>query len=148
MAGQVNTGRLPLFCGTALARRIERAETQLISEASHAARRRGSDPSGFVIPIAGGAASFAEAGSPFNKVAGLGFGGVPGSAALDEIEGAPDHRRRGIQTALLSARLAAAAAAGCDIAVITTQPGSRSQQNAQRQGFDLLYTRAILVRQP
>ena len=33
-------------------------------------------------------------------------------------------------------------------AVITTQPGSRSQQNAQRQGFDLLYTRAVLVKQP
>ena len=40
----------------------------------------------FVIPIAGGVASFAGEGSPFNKVAGLGFGGVPGSAALDEIE--------------------------------------------------------------
>lgn len=49
--------------------------------------------------------------------------------------------------ALLSARLADAAAAGCDVAVITTAPGSKSQQNAQRQGFDLLYTRAILVKQ-
>jgi GNAT superfamily N-acetyltransferase len=281
----VNTGRLPLFCDTALAGRIERAETRLISEASQAARRRGTAPAGFVIRIAGGAASFAEPGSPFNKVAGLGFDGVPSSAALDEIESAfaacgapvqielanlrdpaigamltgrgyrlisfenvlglpidgrldtatpprvtvrpsgdaeleswldviadgfahpdsegvpsheefsreiiaraardfaaagarryialqdgtiaggasfqltagvaqltgaataPAHRRQGIQTALLSARLADAAAAGCDIAVITTQPGSRSQQNAQRQGFDLLYTRAILVRQ-
>jgi GNAT superfamily N-acetyltransferase len=27
-----------------------------------------------------------------------------------------------------------------------TQPGSKSQQNAQRRGFDLLYTRAILVK--
>ena len=58
----------------------------------------------------------------------------------------PAHRRRGVQTALLSARLADAAAAGCDVAVITTQPGSKSQQNAQRQGFDLLYTRAVLVK--
>jgi hypothetical protein len=39
-----------------------------------------------VIPVSGGAASFAEEGSPFNKVAGLGFGGVSGAAALDEIE--------------------------------------------------------------
>jgi hypothetical protein len=53
-----------------------------------------------------------------------------------------------VQTALLSARLADAAVAGCDVAVITTQPGSKSQQNAQRQGFDLLYTRAVLVKQP
>jgi hypothetical protein len=59
---------------------------------------------------------------------------------------APAHRRRGVQTALLSARLADAAAAGCDFAVITTQPGSKSQQNAQRRGFDLLYTRAVLCR--
>ena len=35
-----------------------------------------------------------------------------------------------------------------DIAVVTTQPGSKSQQNMQRQGFDLLYTRAILLKQP
>ena len=30
--------------------------------------------------------------------------------------------------------------------VIVTQPGSKSQQNAQRRGFDLLYTRATLVK--
>ena len=39
-------------------------------------------------------------------------------------------------------------AAGCDIAIIVTQPGSKSQQNSQRRGFDLLYTRAVLVKQP
>ena len=39
-----------------------------------------------------------------------------------------------------------ARAAGCDVAVITTQPGSKSQQNAQRRGFNLLYTRATLVK--
>jgi hypothetical protein len=136
-----------LFCDTALAGRIERAETQLIAGASEAALRRQEDTAGragFVTPIAGGVASFAEAGSPFNKVAGLGFGGVPDTATLDEIA----HRRRGIQTALLSARLADAAAAGCDIAVVTTQPGSKSQQNVQRQGFDLLYTRAVLIKEP
>jgi ribosomal protein S18 acetylase RimI-like enzyme len=283
----VSVGRLPLFCDTALAGRIERAEAQLTAEASEAARRRGAATRGFVIPIAGGVASFAEEGSPFNKVAGLGFGGVPDAAALDETEWAfaacgspvqielanladpevgtfltgrgyrlvsfenvlgcaltgefervmppgiavrpsgddeletwldvvvdadlhpdtqglpsheefppealaqaerdlvtaagvsryaalrdeiivagasfrlaegiaqftgaatsPAHRRRGIQTALLSARLADAAAAGCDIAVVTVQPGSKSQQNVQRRGFDLLYTRAVLVKQP
>jgi GNAT superfamily N-acetyltransferase len=282
----VSAGRSPLFCDTALAGRIERAEAQLIAEASEAARRRVAGAEGFVIPIAGGVASFAEEGSPFNKVAGLGFGGVPDAAALDETERAfaargapvqvelanladpaigafltgrgyrlvsfenvlgqaltgelervlppgivvrwsgddelgtwldvvveaglhpdtqglpsqeefarealaaaerdlvtaagviryaalregaivggasfrlaegiaqftgaataPAHRRRGVQTALLSARLAEAAAAGCDIAVVTTQPGSKSQQNVQRRGFDLLYTRAVLVKQ-
>jgi ribosomal protein S18 acetylase RimI-like enzyme len=280
----MNAGRVPLFCDAALAERIERVEAQLVATASEAARRRRADTAGFVIPVAGGIASFAEEGSPFNKVVGLGFGGVPSAAALDEIERAfsacgapvqielahiadpaigaflgergyrlasfenvlgralageperitppgvevrlsgdeefeawldvvadgvahpdtqgvpsheefrreglagatrdlaaagvmryvalrdgvfaggarfrtvegiaqfigaataPAHRRRGIQTALLSARLADAAAAGCDVAVITTRPGSRSQQNAQRRGFDLLYTRAVICR--
>ena len=282
----MNAERWPLFCDTALAARIERAEAQLIARSSEAAGRRQADTAGFVIPVAGGVACFAEEGSPFNKVAGLGFDGVPTSAALDEIEDAfaargapvqvelahlvdptigalltdrdyrlesfenvlglalnypnervtppgvqvrpsgddefelwldvvadaaahpdtqgvpwreefprevylraerdaaaagvtryvalldgtiaggaglridegvaqlagagtaPAHRRRGVQTALLSARLADAADAGCDVAVITTQPGSKSQQNAQRRGFELLYTRAVLVKQP
>ena len=282
----MSADRLPLSCDTALAGRIERAEADLIARASEAARRRRGDTAGFVIPIAGGVASFAEEGSPFNKVAGLGFGGVPSTDALDEIERAfaacsapvqielahladpaigalltersyrltsfenvlglaldgeparvtppgvevrpsgddefdawvdvvadgfahpdtegvpsheefpreviaraerdfaaagvmryvalrdgviaggasfrmaggiaqltgaataPAHRRRGVQSALLSARLADAAAAGCELAVVTTQPGSRSQQNVQHRGFDLLYTRAVLVKQP
>jgi GNAT superfamily N-acetyltransferase len=273
---------MPLFCDISLAERIERVEAQLVATASEAAHRRRADTTGFVVPIAGGVASFAESGSPFNKVAGLGFGGVPNVAALSEIEQAfaacgepvqvelahlvdpaigalltergyrlasfenvlglplgadpervtppgievrpigdenleawlevvadgvaapdtqglasheafpravvmnamrdltaagvtrylalhegvivggasfrmeqgvaqltgaataPAHRRRGIQTAMLSARLADAANAGCDVAVVTTQPGSKSQQNVQRRGFDLLYTRAIL----
>ncbi len=274
-----------LFCDIALAERVERAEVRLITEGSDAARRRGAGSAGFVTPLAGGVASFAEDGSPLNKVAGLGFGGVPGPAELDEVErafdacgcpvqvelahiadpaigelltgrgyrlvsyenvlglalgpertvggapgvevrrsgdeefdawldlvadafahpdeqGVPSHeefprdvlaravrdltgaagvaryaalvdgalaggagiriadgvaqltgaatapayRRRGVQSALFAARLADAVTAGCDIAVVTTQPGSKSQQNAQRQGFDLLYTRAVLVR--
>ena len=69
-----------------------------------------------------------------------------GVAQLAGAATAPAHRRRGVQTALLSARLADAAAAGCDIAVVTTQPGSKSQQNVQRRGFDLLYARAVLVK--
>jgi hypothetical protein len=31
--------------------------------------------------------------------------------------------------------------------VVTTQPGSKSMQNVQKLGFDLLYARAILVRE-
>jgi ribosomal protein S18 acetylase RimI-like enzyme len=82
-------------------------------------------------------------------------GVVAGGAGLRVVDGiaefagaatAPAYRRRGVQSALLSARLADAAAAGCDVAVITTQPGSKSQENAQRRGFELLYTRAVLVR--
>ena len=77
----MSAGRLPLFCDTALAGRIERAEAQLIAEAGEAARRRVADAEGFVIPIAGGVASFAGEGSPFNEAAGLGCGGVPETAS-------------------------------------------------------------------
>ncbi len=58
------------------------------------------------------------------------------------------HRRRGVQSALLDQRLIEATRAGCEIAVVTTQPGSKSQQNAQRQGFELLYARNVLRREP
>ena len=71
---------------------------------------------------------------------------VDGISQLAGAATAPAHRRHGIQNALTARRLADAAAEGCDLAVIVTQPGSKSQQNAQRQGFDLLYTRSILVR--
>jgi ribosomal protein S18 acetylase RimI-like enzyme len=60
----------------------------------------------------------------------------------------PRFRRRGLQTAMLHARLREAAAAGCDVAVVTTEPGSKSQQNVQRAGFALLYTRAVLIKRP
>jgi ribosomal protein S18 acetylase RimI-like enzyme len=60
----------------------------------------------------------------------------------------PAFRRRGIQAALLVRRLKDGARAGCDLAVVTTQPGSRSQQNVARQGFALLYARAILIKDP
>lgn len=79
----MTTDRLPLFCGADLAERIERIETQLVATASEAAHRRSAGAAGFVIPIAGGVASFAEQGSPFNKVAGLGFGGVPSATDLE-----------------------------------------------------------------
>lgn len=60
----------------------------------------------------------------------------------------PAFRRRGVQTALLHVRLHDAHVQGCDLAVVTTAPGSKSQQNAQRQGFALLYARAIHIKPP
>ncbi|MCE3551788.1 GNAT family N-acetyltransferase [Pseudonocardia sp. RS11V-5] len=280
----MHSDRIPLFCDTALAARVERDEVDLISAAAQAAHRRRGDGRGFLLPIARDVASFADDGSPYNKVAGLGFAGIPHADELDAIERAfadrnapaqielahladpeiaallttrgyrlesfenvlgrtldghagapappgievrrsgddefeawlsvvadsvarpdvqgvpwheefpretyelaerdaaragvlryaafrdgtlaggaglrltdgiaqfagaatsPAHRRHGVQTALLTARLGDAAAAGCEIGVIVTQPGSKSQQNAQRRGFDLLYTRAVLVK--
>jgi GNAT superfamily N-acetyltransferase len=56
-------------------------------------------------------------------------------------------RRRGVQSALLAARLLVAHGQACDLAVVTTQPGSKSHQNVQRAGFDLLYARAVWLRE-
>ncbi len=58
----------------------------------------------------------------------------------------PDFRNRGVQAALLRARLERARAEGCDLAVICTQPGSRSQHNAERQGFQVVYARTLMTR--
>jgi GNAT superfamily N-acetyltransferase len=71
-----------------------------------------------------------------------------GLAQLSGASTLPAYRRRGVQTALLGERLRWAASQGCDLAVVTTQPGSKSQQNAVRRGFDRLYTRAVLVKSP
>lgn len=56
----------------------------------------------------------------------------------------PAFRRRGVQTALLQHRLVAAVERGAELCVMTTQPGSKSMQNACRQGFALLYARLVL----
>lgn len=70
-----------------------------------------------------------------------------GIAQLCGASTLPELRRRGVQSALLAHRLAYAAR-GCDLCVMTTQPGSKSMQNALRAGFALLYARNVLVRAP
>jgi ribosomal protein S18 acetylase RimI-like enzyme len=69
-----------------------------------------------------------------------------GLAQLCGAATVPQFRRRGIQAALLRLRLSEARQAGCDLAVVTTQPGSKSMANAMRQGFSLLYTRLVLIK--
>ena len=59
----------------------------------------------------------------------------------------PAYRRRGVQSALLLRRLAEASDNHCTVAIVTTQPGSKSQENVQRQGFELLYSRNVLRRE-
>jgi len=69
-----------------------------------------------------------------------------GVAQLSGAATLPPHRRHGVQSALLRHRLTEAVRRGCEIAVVTTEPGSKSQQNTQAAGFALLYARAILTR--
>jgi hypothetical protein len=56
-------------------------------------------------------------------------------------------RNRGVQKALLLARLAKAAKEGCDLAMVATMPGSGSQRNVERQGFRVAYTRTKFMRE-
>jgi len=57
----------------------------------------------------------------------------------------PAYRRRGAQAAVV-ARALRGAIGRADLAVATTEPGSISQRTFERFGFQVLYTRAILVR--
>jgi GNAT superfamily N-acetyltransferase len=53
----------------------------------------------------------------------------------------PELRRRGLQTALLHERMRYAFEHGCDLAMMAALPGSESQRNAERRGFQIAYTR-------
>jgi GNAT superfamily N-acetyltransferase len=77
-----------------------------------------------------------------------GGGGMYVHAGVAELGGAstrPEFRRRGVQTALLQARLAAARAQGCDLAMALTSPGGASQRNIERVGFRLAYTKLTAI---
>jgi len=53
----------------------------------------------------------------------------------------PQMRRRGLQAALLQARMRYAFDHGCDLAMMVAEAGSESQRNAERRGFRIAYTR-------
>ncbi len=53
----------------------------------------------------------------------------------------PEMRRRGLQAALLEARMRYAFEHGCPLAMMVAEAGSQSQRNAERQGFRIAYTR-------
>ncbi len=68
-----------------------------------------------------------------------------GAAELCSDSTRPAFRNRGVQTALLRARLAAARDAGCDLALGLTTPGTVSQRNMERVGLRLAYTKAEMI---
>lgn len=82
-------------------------------------------------------------------------GVVAGTGALDTHGGAaylfaagtlPISRKRGVQGAIIGARLAAAQAAGCDVCFSRTAAGSSSQRNLERWGFRSIYSRATMIK--
>ena len=66
---------------------------------------------------------------------------VCGAGTLAEFRG------RGLQTALLRARLTAAAEAGCEYAVVVTQGGTVSQRNCERLGFRVAYSKVTVIKE-
>jgi len=54
-------------------------------------------------------------------------------------------RRQGFHRELIAARLNEAIALGCDSAMASTLPGSTSQRNFERLGFEVVYTKVTLV---
>ncbi len=53
----------------------------------------------------------------------------------------PEGRNQGAQSALLEGRLRHARENGCTLAIMGASPGSQSQKNAQKNGFNIAYTR-------
>ena len=73
-------------------------------------------------------------------------GGAPATrvTALWGTTVLPDHRRRGIQQALIAHRLRVGLERGSELAVIESKPGIPTERNAARLGFTLTYTRLVL----
>jgi GNAT superfamily N-acetyltransferase len=64
-----------------------------------------------------------------------------GVALLGGAATVPEMRRKGLQTALIAARIRYAFEHGCDLLMMVAEPGSNSQRNAERNGFRVAYTR-------
>lgn len=63
-----------------------------------------------------------------------------GVASLIASDTLPEYKRHGLHAAILRARLEISAQAGCEVAILKTRPGSSTQTNALREGFELVYT--------
>ena len=81
-------------------------------------------------------------GTPAGAAGSIGSDGVLGIFGTSTV---PAYRRRGAQAAVV-ARALRGAIGRADLAIATTEPGSISQRTFERFGFQVLYTRAILVR--
>jgi len=74
------------------------------------------------------------------------FAIAEGIAAFFAGSTVPALRGRGAHTALIAARLRAAAAAGAILATVGARPGGESHRHLDRAGFTVGYTRPSLAR--
>ncbi|WP_437296710.1 N-acetyltransferase [Sorangium sp. So ce426] len=100
---------------------------------------------GFHVP---GAAYFlASSATGAGPVAGVGAVYVHERVALLFAGGTlAAHRGRGVQRALIDARLPYARDAGCDLAYSVAEAGSTSQRNLERAGLVAVYSQAMLIK--
>jgi ribosomal protein S18 acetylase RimI-like enzyme len=68
-----------------------------------------------------------------------------GLATLFADSTLPAFRRQGLHRELIAARLNEGLAQSCDLAMASTLPGSISQRNYERLGFQVVYTRVTLA---
>lgn len=68
-----------------------------------------------------------------------------GVAALFADSTVAEFRGSGLHRELIAARLGEAVAAGCELATASTLPGSGSQRNYERMGFQVAYTRVTMA---
>ncbi len=127
-------------------RAIDQAETE--SWAQCAARGWSDEPDFFEMILGFGRTMASARGTTAmlaeidNKAVATGVVFIEEKVAL--LAGAstiPEARRQGAQAALLESRLKFAQEQGCDLAMMCALPGSPSQRNAQRNGFQIAYTR-------
>lgn len=100
----------------------------------------------FLLSI-GAVSTRTKGGRPFivesegKPIAAGGFGIYDDVCILSGAATIPSARKIGAQNALLSARLNFAERQGCKLAMMCALPGSQSQKNAQKNGFNIGYTR-------
>jgi GNAT superfamily N-acetyltransferase len=82
-----------------------------------------------------------------DEPAGGGMLGLVDGVALLSGDGVlPRHRGRGLQKALIQARLAFARTRGCDLACASTAPGTPSQRSYEACGFRAAYPKVEMTR--
>ena len=75
-----------MFATASLAKRIESVDAGLIRTIAGAAAHRVPKEDIVIHEMHGGVAAYVEPGSPYNKAAGFGFGGVPSAEEMDALE--------------------------------------------------------------
>lgn len=133
----VSTEEHPIFIETSVAGFGSTSDQlDLFHTLASAATRRG-DTRLYLARINGqiaGAAGMALITTPLDRVAEL---------YIDST--VPEYRGKGVQTALLRARLDEAKKEGIDIATVTTWPTGTSARNVERVGFELGYRKDVFT---